>query len=73
VQCNVYQEVNDVGKSVELNAMFDSYNVIVGDAIIPTNTFKEGSKKEGAVAKKRIVTKVVVPKTAMVMKVHSID
>jgi len=73
-QCNVYQEVNDVGKSVQVNTMFNSYNVIVGDAIIPTNTFQAGSKKEGAVAKKRIITKVaMVPKTSMVMMVHSIN
>jgi len=72
VQSNAAEEAIDVGKSVTVKATFDSYNVIVGDAMIPNNTLEEGSKKDGIVAKKRITKAAVVPKTAMVMKVHSI-
>jgi len=72
MQSNATKEVINVGKSVTVKATFDSYNVIIGDAMMPNNGLEEGSKKDGAVAKKRIPKVAKVPKTAMVMKVHSI-
>jgi len=75
-QVNLCQKGNNVGKSGQVKAMFNSHNtVIIGDATIPTNALEEGSKKEHDIAKKRIITKTGVDqlaKTAMVMKVHSI-
>jgi len=33
-------------------AIFNSYNVIIGDAMMSNNGLEEGSKKDGAMAKK---------------------
>ena len=72
VQSNATDKVINVGKSVTVKATFDSYNMILGDVTMPNNGLEEGSKKDGAVAKKQIPKVTIVPKTAMVMKVHSI-
>jgi len=72
VQSNAADKVINVGKSVTVKATFDSYNMIIGDAMMPNNGLEEFSMKDVAIAKKQIQKVATVPKTATLMKVHSI-